>query len=239
MEPTRGDELVFRKEGALTSSCMFGGNEGFVSLDIKQKAPTSTTAWNAARAFEELRNLIMKGGGQSSVRLEEVSGIGADAFAQTREEAENYETTELRILSKRAILTFRVNALSPTSTLEVAKTLAGKVIPRLEQYGSDIIVAAPDTPSPAPKPTPQLDRNERLKSQKGSRAEERSAKKVERASVKKTARTDAARGAKSVPRRANEPSTKVSQKSARRTAESGKKETRNAARPSPRNKKRT
>lgn len=240
MEPTRGDDLVFRKEGTLTSSCMFGGNEGFVSLDIKQQAPASTIAWNAARAYEELKSLIIKGsGGQSSARLEEISGLGADAFAQTREEAENHETTELRILSKRTILTLRVNTLASTSTLEVAKILAGKVISRLQMYEGDVIVAKPETPSTTPKPEPDSDRDRRLKSQEGSRSERRSAKKVERASEQKSGKVASARGGKSVSRRANEPSSRVSQKSATRTANKGKKETTKTARPSQRNKRRT
>ena len=240
MEPTRGDDLVFRKEGTLTSSCMFGSNEGFVSLDIKQRAPTSTIAWNAARSYEELKNLIIKGsGGQSSVRFEEISGLGAEAFAQTREEAENHETTELRILSKRTILTIRVNTLASTSTLEVAKTLAGKVIPRLESYESEDLVATTDTPSATPKPTPDLNREARLKSQKDSQTEEKNAKKVDRAPVKKAAKGDAAKSGKSISRRANEPSSRVSQKSAKRVAEKGKKETRKIVKPSPRNRRRT
>ena len=240
MEPTRGDDLVFRKEGTLTSSCMFGGNEGFVSLDIKQQAPASTIAWNAARAYEELKSLIIKGsGGQSSARLEEISGLGADAFAQTREEAENHETTELRILSKRTILTLRVNTLASTSTLEVAKILAGKVISRLQMYEGDVIVAKPETPSTTPKPEPDSDRDRRLKSQEGSRSENKSAKKVERATEQKTGRVASARGGgKSVSRRANEPSSRVSQKSTKRTADKGKKETTKTAQTSPKRRRR-
>ncbi len=236
MEPTRGDDLVFRKEGTLTSSCMFGGNEGFVSLDIKQQAPASTTVWNAARAYGELKSLIIKGsGGQSSARLEEISGLGADAFAQTREEAENHETTELRILSKRTILTLRVNTLASTSTLEAAKTVAEKVMPRLESYEGTLIVAAPDTKATAPKPTAKPDADERLKSSKGSQtAQKKSAKQVERPSTEK-----ADRGGKRVSRRAEKQSSQVSRKSANRNANRGKKEATKTARPGSKNRKRT
>ena len=241
MEPTRGDELVSRREGALTSSCMFGSNEGFASLDVKQQDPASTTAWNAARSYGELKGLIFNGGGgQSSGRLEKVAGLGVDAFARTKEETVNYETTELRVLSKRTILTIRVNALASTSTLEAAKTLAGKVLSRLESYESNIIVAAPETPPTAPKDSAKVDKDERLTSSKRSKTEPKGAKKVERESERKATKTASSKGGKDVSRRrANEPSAKVSQKSAKRTADRGKKETRKTAQPSTRNRKRS
>ena len=237
MEPTRGDDLMSRKEGTLTSSCMFGSDEGFVSLDIKQQNPASTTAWNAARSYEELKELIIKNGeGQSYAKLEEVTGLGAAAFAQTSEQANDHETTDLRVLVKRFILTIRVSALASTPTLEVAKILAGKVIPRLETYGGDAIVA---TPSTTPKPAVKLNEDERLKSEKGSQVEsKKSAKRDERATVQKATKAASARGDKRASRRANESSPKSSQKSANRTVGRNKKETAKPARPSPKNRRR-
>lgn len=237
MEPTRGDDLVSRKEGTLTSSCMFGSDEGFVSLDIKQQNPASTTAWNAARSYEELKELIIKNGeGQSYARLEEVTGLGAAAFAQTSEEANNHETTQLRVLVKRFILTIRVSAMASTPTLEVAKILAGKVLPRLETYEGDAIVA---TPSTTPKPAVKLNEDERLQSQKGSQMEsKKSAKRDERAPVQKATKATPVRGDKRASRRANEPSSKSSQKSANRTVGRVKKETAKSARPSPKSRRR-
>ena len=237
MQPTRGEDLVSRKEGTLISSCMFGSDEGFVSLDVKQQNPASTTAWNAARSYEELKELIIKNGeGQSYAKLEEVTGLGAAAFAQTSGAANNHLTTELRVLVKRFILTIRVSALASTQTLEVAKTLAGTVIPRLETYEGDAIVATPTT---TPKPAIKLNEDESLKSAEGSQRERRkSAKQVERTPVQKAAKTASARGDTKTSRRANEPGSKSNQKSAQRNSGRNRKETAKSARPSPRNRKR-
>lgn len=144
-EPTRGSDLTSRRAGTLTSSCMFGGDEGFVSLGVKRQSPASTTPWNAAKSYEELKDRIVKAqSGDSLIRLIEVSGIGVAAFAETKEEAANFQTTELRILTRQSILTIRVVGLSAaTSTLEAAKTLAGKAVPRLEQYEREGIIPAP------------------------------------------------------------------------------------------------
>lgn len=233
MEPTRGNELVSRKEGSLTSSCMFGSDEGFVSLDIKQQNPASTIAWNASRSYEELKDLIVKRGGeQASTRLEEVTGIGAAAFAQTHEETKDHQTTNLRILTTRVILTIRVSAPATTPTLEAAKIVAGKVTPRLQRYGSDAIVAAP-------QPAPQSDDDERRKSSKGSQTEDKSAKKAERQSARKAAGVASAKGGKGVSRRAQEPDSKLSRKSPKRSAERSKKETRKTTRPSPKIRRRS
>ena len=145
-EPTRGSDLTSRRSGTLTSSCMFGGDEGFVSLDVKRQAPTSTTTWNAAKSYEELKDRIVKArSGESFTRLAEVSGIGVNAFAETRDEMANFQTTELRVLTKQSILTVRVVGLSAvTSTLEAAKILAGKVVLRLEKYERAGITPAQD-----------------------------------------------------------------------------------------------
>jgi hypothetical protein len=135
-EPARGPDLTSRRSGTLTSSCMFGGDEGFVSLDVKRRAPASTTAWDAAKSYEELKDRIVKAqSGESLIRFVEVPGMGAAAFAETKEEAANFQTTELRVLTGQSILTIRVVGLSAaTSTLEAAKILAGKAVPRLEKY---------------------------------------------------------------------------------------------------------
>lgn len=135
-KPTRGPDLTSRRSGTLTTSCMFGGDEGFVSLDVKRQDPASTTKWDAAKSYEELKDRIVKAqSGESLIRLVEVSGIGAAAFAETKEEAASFQTTELRVLTRQFILTIRVVGLSAvTSTLEAAKIVAGKVVPRLEKY---------------------------------------------------------------------------------------------------------
>ena len=84
-EPMRGTELSSRRSGTLSSSCMFGGEEGFVSLGVKRQAPGSTTTWNAAKSYEELKDRIVKAqSGESLVKLAEVSGIGVDAFAESK-----------------------------------------------------------------------------------------------------------------------------------------------------------
>jgi hypothetical protein len=135
-EPIRGTDLTSRRSGTLTSSCMFGGEEGFVSVGVRRQDPASVTKWDAAKSYEELKDRITKAqGGESLIRVAEVSGIGTAAFAETKEEAANYQTTELRALTKHSILTIRVVGLSAaTSTLEAAKILAGKAVLRLEQY---------------------------------------------------------------------------------------------------------
>jgi hypothetical protein len=45
---------------------MFSSSEGFVSLDIKRQDPASTTIWNAGKAYEELKGLIVKAHGAES-----------------------------------------------------------------------------------------------------------------------------------------------------------------------------
>jgi hypothetical protein len=151
-EPMRGTELSSPRSGTLTSSCMFGGDEGFVSLGVKRQAPASTITWNAARSYEELKDRVIKAqSGESVIRLTEVSGIGVDAFAETKEETINFQTTELRVLSKHSILTIRVvGLLAATSTLEAAKILAGKAVPRLEKYERAGIIPRLDSTSTAP-----------------------------------------------------------------------------------------
>lgn len=240
MEPTRGDELVSRREGTLNSSCMFGSDEGYVSLDIKQQDPSSNIAWNASQSYRELKELIVEGfSGQSSVRLEEVNGIGLSAFAQTNKDAGSYETTELRVLVKAAILTIRVSVPSPPPTLEAAETLAGKVVPRLEKYEDDAPVAAPDLQATEPKPKAKSDEDERRQSSKGSQAEQKREKEAERTSAQKSGKAGSARGNKNVSRQRDEPRSKGSQRSTGRTAERSKKETKKTDRPTPKRRKRS
>ena len=239
MEPTRGNELVSRKEGTVNSSCMFGSDEGFVSLDIKQQDPASTIAWNASQAYKELKDLITEGfSGQSSVKLEEVTGIGSSAFAQTNEDSGNYETTELRVLIKPAILTIRVSTPAPPSPLEAAKTLAGKVVSRLERYEDDTVIAAPDSQATEPQPKAKSDEDQSRKSPKGTQVDQKSKKETERTSIQKSGKAASANGNKGVSRRTDEPSSKGSQKSTKRTADSSKKETKKTARPSTKTRKR-
>jgi hypothetical protein len=237
MEATRGDELVSRKEGSLTSSCMFGSDEGYVSLDIKQQDPASDTVWDASQSYKELKDLIGEGfSGQSSVKLEEVAGVGTHAFAQTNRDSGNYGTTELRVLIKGAILTIRVSLPPPPSTLDAAKTLAGKVVPRLEGYVSDLVVAVPDSQPTEPKPKVKLDEDERRQSPKGSQAQQKGKPEVERASPQKAGKVASVKGGA---RQTDEPSSKGSQKTTKRTAGRSKEETKKTDRPSPKNKKRS
>lgn len=132
--PVPGTTLTSRRAGTITSSCMFSSSQGFVSLDIKRQDPASKTIWNAAKAYEELKGLIKSHGAESGGRVEEVSGVGLNAFVETTEVTANQKTTELRVLSKRSILTVRVVGPSATSTLDVAKTLALKAVGRLEKF---------------------------------------------------------------------------------------------------------
>lgn len=205
-EPVPGPALTSRRAGTITSSCMFSSGEGFVSLDIKRQDPTSTTIWNAAKAYQEFKDLIKAHATESSGVLEEVSGIGMNAFAETKEETANYKTTELRVLSQHSILTLRVVGSSATSTLEAAKTLAGKAITRLERYEMTEIVPAPGATPSAPEPAANLGADGR------SRAPEKS--QAERKNTKDDKPSPAAQ------RVTNATSAKVGNSTARRTAES-------------------
>jgi len=240
MEPTRGDELVSRKESTLNSSCMFGSDEGYVSLDIKQQDPASNTAWNAPQSYKELKERIREGfGGQSSVKLEEITDIGLSAFAQTNEAAGSYEMTELRVLIKSAILTIRVSVPPPPTTLEAAKTLAANVVPRLEKYESDNGITAPVTQATEPSPTAKDDGDERRKSSRDAQAEQKSAKEVERTSVQKAGKASSAKDKKGISRQPDQTSSKGRQKSTKGTTDRGKQETKRTDRPTSKNRKRS
>ncbi|HEX8686089.1 MAG TPA: hypothetical protein VF654_06285, partial [Pyrinomonadaceae bacterium] len=224
--------------------CMFGGDEGFVSLGVKRQAPNSTTSWNAAKSFEELKDRIFKAqSGESVVRLAEVSGIGADAFAETKEETVNFQTTELRVLSKRSILTIRVvGLLAATSTLEAAKTLAGKAVPRLEEYERAGIIPEPDSTSTAPEPGANLGDDKRQGVPEKSRVERKTAKEVERPPARDSTKATTANAGKNSSRRADEASSKQSKKSAKestkRTPDRTKREAAKTAKANPRSRKR-
>jgi hypothetical protein len=238
-EPMRGTELSSPRSGSLTSSCMFGGDEGFVSLHVKRQSPTSTTRWNAAKSYEELKDRIVKAqSGGSVVRLAEVSGIGVDAFAETKEETPNFQTTELRVLSKHSILTIRVvGLLAATSSLEDAKILAGKALPRLEEYERAGIITGPALTSTDPDPGD----DKRQKMPEKSRPERKTTKEVEQSPRGNTKATTAKIG-KNNSRRADEASSKQSKKSvkesAKRTPDRTKREATKAARANPKSKKR-
>lgn len=242
-EPMRGTELSSRKSGTLTSSCMFGGDEGFVSLHVKRQLPASTTEWDAAKSYEELKDRIVKAqSGESVVRLAEVSGIGAAAFAETKEETVNFQTTELRVLSKRSILTIRVVGLSAaTSTLEAAKTLAGKALPRLEENERAGIITGPDSTSTAPEPGANPSDDKRQGKPETSRADRKTTKEVGQSPRGNTKVTTAKVG-KNNSRRADEASSKQSKKSvkesAKRAPDRTKREATKTARANPRSKKR-
>jgi hypothetical protein len=243
-EPLRGTELSSRRSGALTSSCMFGGDEGFVSLHVKRQSPTSTTRWDAAKSFEELKDRIVKAQtGESVVRLAEVSGIGADAFAETKEETANFQTTELRVLSKHSILTIRVvGLLAATSTLEDAKILAGKALPRLQEYERAGIITGPDSTSTAAEPGADLGDDQRQRMPEKSRAERKTTKEVEQSPTRGNTKATTAKVGKNNSRRAEEASSKQSKKSVKestkRTPDRTKRETTKTARANPKGKKR-
>jgi hypothetical protein len=243
-EPMRGTELSSRRSGTLTSSCMFGGEEGFVSLHVKRQSPTSTTRWNAAKSYEELKDRIVKAqSGGSVVRLAEVSGIGVAAFAETKEETANFQTTELRILSKHSILTIRVvGLLAATSTLEAAKILAGKALPRLEEYERAGIITGPDSTSTAPEPGADLGDDKRQRMPEKSRVERKTTKEVEQSPTRGNTKATTAKVGKSNSRRADEASSKQGRKSvkesAKRTPDRTKREATKTARANPRSKKR-
>jgi hypothetical protein len=243
-EPTRGTELSSRRSGTLTSSCMFGGDEGFVSLGVKRQAPASTAAWNAAKSYEELKDRIVKAqSGESSIKLAEVSGIGVDAFAETKEETVNFQTTELRVLSKQSILTVRVvGLLEATSTLEAAKILAGKAVARLEEYERAGLIPAPDSTSTAPEPGANLGDDRRQRTPEKSRVERKTTKEVEQSPTRSNTKATTAKVGKNSSRRADEASSKRSKKSVKestkRTPDRTKKEATKTARANPRSKKR-
>jgi len=240
-EPMRGTVLSSRRTGSLTSSCMFGGEEGFVSLHVKRHLPNSTTRWNAAKSYEELKDRIFKAqSGESLVRLAEVSDIGVDAFAETKEETVNFQTTELRVLSRYSILTVRVvGLLAATSSLEAATILARKAVPRLEEYEKAGMIHAPDPASTAPEPVanPGDDKGRRVPEK--SRVEQKTTKEVEQSPTRGHRNATTATGGTNNSRRADEASSKQGKKSVKesgkRTPERTKRE---AAKATPRSKKR-
>lgn len=244
-EPIRGTELSSRRSGTLTSSCMFGGDEGFVSLHVKRQAPNSTTRWSAAKYYEELRDRIVKTqGGESVVSLAEVSGIGVDAFAETKEETVNFQTTELRVLSKHSILTIRVvGLLAATSSLEDAKILAGKAVPRLEEYERAGIIPGPDSTSTAHGTRADPGDDERQRVPEKSRDERKTTKEVEQSRTRGDTKATAAKAGQNNSRSADEARSKQSKKSvketAKRTPDRTKREATKTARANPKGKKRS
>jgi hypothetical protein len=216
--PVPGAALTSRRAGTITSSCMFSSSEGFVSLDIKRQDPASTTVWNAAKAYEELKERIIKAhGSESSVRFEEVSGVGINAFVETTEVTASSQTTELRVLSKRSILTVRVVGPPATSTLEAAKTLALKAIGRLEKFEEAAINPVPVKTTPAPDPTPNPSEDERSRASEKSPAEQKNNRDINP--------TPARRGR-------NETSAAVTKSRERRRAETNSRERRTGGRES-------
>jgi hypothetical protein len=240
MEPARGSEIVSQKAGTVTNSCMFGSNEGFVSLNIKQHDPTSATAWDAARSYQELKELIFKSrsGGEASATLEDVSGIGMDAFAETKEETANYQTTELRVLSNYSILTVRVVGPAATSTLEAAKTLAGKAILRLEKNEMNAAITTSGPTPTTPRPGASPSDGERPRAPEKSRAEPRPVKEVEPSRPPKDKKAASPQVGKNSLRRADRPNSKESRKSTTRAVNRTKKGGTKAARSNPRSKRR-
>jgi len=223
---------------------MFGGDEGFVSLHVKRQSPASTTRWDAAKSFKELKDRIVEGqGGEAVVRVTDVSGIGVDAFAETKEETANFQTTELRVLSRRSILTIRVvGLLAATSSLEDAKILAGKAVPRLEEYERAGVIPGPDSTSAAPKPGDDLGDAKRQRVPEKSRDEPKTTKESERSRKRGDTKAAAANSGKSGSRRDDEASSKRSKKSvkesAKGTPERTKRGATKTARANPKSKKR-
>ncbi len=239
MEPTRGNEIVSPRAGTMNTSCMFGSDEGFVSLNIKQRDPASRVAWNAARSYEELKGIIFKSrNGESSGRLEEIPGIGVDAFAETKEETMNYQTTELRVLSKYSILTVRVVRPSAISTLEAAKTLAGKAILRLDKYEMNAAIPTSDPTPVAPAPATNLNNSERPKAPEKSRAEPKIVKEVEPSRPRKNTKATSAKVENNNSRRADKPGSKESKRASTRAVNRNKRESAKAVRASARGRRR-
>ena len=243
MEPRRGDELVSRRAGTVTSSCMFGSNEGFVSLNVRQQSPGSTTTWSAPRAYGELKDLIKGSDGQPSGRLEEIEGLGVAAFAETKVETANYETTELRVLSERAILTIRLTGPASTPTLEAAKMIAGRAISRLERFESNGVIPAPDSQAMPSKPAASPDGDERLKAPEVSQNERKSGKGAAQSAASGTTKATSAKVSKDNSRRDDSSPSKQSKKSvkesAERASERNKREARKTVRANPRSKRRS
>jgi hypothetical protein len=239
MEPRRGDELVSRRAGTVTSSCMFGSNEGFVNLNVRRQHPGSTTMWSAPRAFGELKDLIKGSDGQPSGRLEEIEGLGAAAFAETKVETANHETTELRILSQRSILTVRLNGPASTPTLEAAKIIGGKAISRLERSESNAVTPAPDGQATPPKPTVAPDGDKRLKATEESQTERKSGKKADQSADSRTMKAASAKVSKNNSGRDNSSRSKQSKKSVKESAERNKREAQKTLRANPRSRRRS
>lgn len=210
--PVPGAALTSRRAGTLTSSCMFSSSQGFVSLDIKRQDPSSKTIWNAAKAYADLKGLIVKNHGpESAVRFEEVAGVGINAFVETTEETTGYKTTELRALGKRSILTVRVVGPPANSTIEAAKTLALKAITRLERYEEAATIPTPEATVPSPAAAANRNEEVRPRVSENSQAEQKN--------TKDTNRPPARRGK-------NENSVEADKSSSRRRAESGSRERR-------------
>jgi hypothetical protein len=175
--------------------------------------------------------------------LAEVSGIGVDAFAETKEETVNFETTELRVLSKHSILTIRVvGLLAATSSLEAAKILAGKAVPRLEEYERAGIIPGPDSTSTAPEPGANLGDDKRQRMPEKSRAERKTTKEVEQSPARGNTKVTTATVGKNNSRRADEASSRQGKKSvkepAKRTPDRTKREATKPTRAKPKSKKR-
>jgi hypothetical protein len=245
-EPMRGTELSSRRTGTLTSSCMFGGEEGFVSLGVKRQSPNATTAWYAAKAFEELKDRIVEANsGESLVKVAEVSGIGAGAFAETKEETVNFQTTELRVLSRRSILTVRVvGLLEATSSFDAARTLAEKALPRLEEYERAGIIRGPESAATANRPEADPDDDKSQETRDRARAERKDAKEAERSAARDDKKAAASKAGKDGSRRADDRAdSKQGKKSARESAkkspEKPKKESPKTAKANAGRKKRT
>lgn len=208
--PVPGAALTSRRAGTITSSCMFSSSEGFVSLDIKRQDPASRIVWNAAKAYEELKALIVKThGAESAVKFEEVAGIGINAFAEITEETTGYKTTELRVLGKRSILTVRVVGSPANSTLEAAKTLALKAITRLERYEETAIIPTPEATRPTPDSAAKHKEDGRSRVSENSQAERKNTKDTKEPPARRVK---------------NETSVAAGKSSGRRRAESGSKE---------------
>lgn len=218
--PVPGAALTSRRAGTITSSCMFSSSEGFVSLDIKRQDPASTTIWNAAKAYEELKRLIVKtDGAESSGRAEEVSGVGINAFVETTEVTASSQTTELRVLSKRSILTVRVVGPPATSSLETARTLALKAITRLEKFEEAAITPMPVTTTPAPDPTPNPSEDKRSRTSEKSPAEQKNMRNINPTPARSARNETSAAGAKSSERRRAETNSRERRKSGRESTQ--------------------
>ena len=132
--------------------------------------------------------------------------------------------------------------MEATPTLEAAKILAGKAIPRLQEYERAGIIPGPVSTSAVPEPGADPSDDKRQRMPEKSRVERKSTKEVEQSRTRGNTKATTAKVGKNNSRRADEASSKQSKKSVKestkRTPDRTKREAPKTARANPRSKKR-